>query len=135
MNISHLLKQHHIHITPSRKATIEILLNSANPIDVSTLVAKLRENIPSVDKATVFRTIKLFTKKSIVHKLEFGEGKFRYELASLPHHFHVICTKCGTVKDVAGCRVENMEKETAQKLAFDITNHRVDFFGLCSMCQ
>lgn len=135
MNVFHLLKQHNIHITSSRKATIEILINSPNPIDVSTLVARLREKIPSVDRTTVFRTIKLLTEKGIVHRLEFGEGKFRYELASLPHHFHVICTNCGIVKDVAGCRVEKLEKETAEKLAFDITNHRVDFFGLCKMCQ
>lgn len=121
--------------TTARKAILEILHNSDEPRTVKDLIELLSERLIEVDRTTVFRIVNAFTDRGIVRKLEFGEGNFRYELLSLPHHYHIVCTNCGTIRDVEGCDVDDIEKATAKKYNFKITHHRLDFFGLCENCQ
>lgn len=121
--------------TTARKAILDILTTSDEPLTVKDIIQLLSKRAFDVDRTTVFRIMNAFTDRGIVRKLEFGEGNFRYELLSLPHHYHIVCTKCGTIRDVEGCYVEDVEKETATKYNFKITHHRLDFFGLCERCQ
>lgn len=136
MDPQSVLAQHKIRATSFRVIVLKLLQKAKEPVDVPGLIEELEGKGIEIDRTTVFRVINLFATKGIVQKVEFGEGKFRYELASLPHHYHLICTNCGTVKDVVGqCHVEARQKETAKKFSFLIRNHRVDFFGLCQKCQ
>lgn len=120
--------------TTARKAILEIVGNSNKPKTVKEIIRVLQERGIDVDRTTVFRVMNAFTDRGVVRKLEFGEGNFRYELLSLPHHYHIVCTKCGTIQDVEGCNVDTIEKKTAQKYNFNITHHRLDFFGVCEKC-
>lgn len=120
--------------TTARKAILDILTHSHEPKTVKDLIAKLSYQAIEVDRTTVFRIMNAFTDRGIVRKLEFTEGNFRYELLSLPHHYHIVCTRCATIQDVQGCDVNAIEKETARKYKFVITHHRLDFFGLCEKC-
>ena len=121
--------------TTARKAILDILTTSDEPRTVKDIIELLSERTFDVDRTTVFRIMNAFTDRGIVRKLEFGEGNFRYELLSLPHHYHIVCTHCGTIRDVEGCDVNEIEKQTAKKYTFKITHHRLDFFGLCENCQ
>ncbi|MEK7060810.1 MAG: transcriptional repressor [Patescibacteria group bacterium] len=121
--------------TTARKAILDILTTSDKPRTVKDIIQLLSEAALEVDRTTVFRIMNAFTDRGIVRKLEFGEGNFRYELLSLPHHYHIVCTHCGTIRDVEGCDVDEIEKQTAKKYNFKIIHHRLDFFGLCEHCQ
>lgn len=121
--------------TTARKAILEILKDSDEPRTVKDIIQLLKDAAIEVDRTTVFRIMNAFTDRGIARKLEFGEGNFRYELLSLPHHYHIVCSHCGTIRDVEGCKVEDIEIETAKKYHFKITHHRLDFFGLCEHCQ
>lgn len=135
MNIKTILTNADLKVTRGRLAILEILFTTKEPITIESINGKIKSFSKGINRSTVFRFINLLYKKGLVKKLEFAEGKFRYELSSIPHHYHVICTQCGTVQDVEGCDIESLEEKTAQKLSFHITSHRVDFFGLCPKCQ
>ena len=120
--------------TTARKAILGILTTSDEPRTVKDIIQLLSKRAFDVDRTTVFRIMNAFTDRGIVGKLEFGEGNFRYELLSLPHHYHIVCTNCGPIRDVEGCDVDAIEKQTAKKYNFQITHHRLDFFGLCESC-
>jgi Fur family ferric uptake transcriptional regulator len=80
----------------------------------------------------------------LVSKFDFGDGRARYELAGDPrgdHHHHLICTRC---KRVINCSefideevkfLEKAEKELSKKYNFDIKNHIMQFYGICSKCR
>lgn len=121
--------------TTARTTILEILRQSDKPRTVKDIIEALSKKVLDVDRTTVFRIMNAFTGRGIVRKLEFGEGNFRYELLALPHHYHTVCTQCGTIKDVEGCDVDTIEQQTATKYHFKITHHRLDFFGLCQKCQ
>ena len=60
----------------------------------------VRGENPDIGLATVYRSLELFTSLDLVKKLDFGDGRSRYELNdhNLSHsHHHLICLGCGRV--------------------------------------
>lgn len=121
--------------TPGRTSIMKIFHKFTKPIDITTILSELKRMKTWINRATVFRIINFFTEQGLLKKLEFKEGKFRYELASLPHHHHIVCVKCGIIKDIENCKLNILEKKAEQMHAFAIHSHRLEFFGLCARCQ
>ena len=83
--------------------------------------------------------INLLVKKKIIDKVEFNEGKYRYEIASLPHHHHLVCTSCGNVNDIESdslhSEIDKISKIVNKNFNFKIEEHKVEFFGKCKTCK
>lgn len=103
--------------------------------DVYILVKK---NNPDIGLATIYRTLDLFTELDLVKRLDFGDGRNRYELNSdeLSHfHHHLICVKCGCVKEFEDDMLEALESIIAKKLNFHTTDHQLKVYGFCGDCH
>jgi len=139
MNITTLFKENEIIKTLARKSILDILGKTKKPIDVREINKKLKSMKMRVDRVTVFRNINLLVKKGLVEKVEFNEGKYRYELASLPHHHHLVCTSCGNVNDIESDSLHNeidkISKIVYKNFNFKIEEHKVEFFGKCKTCN
>lgn len=120
--------------TKARIAMLEIFEKEAKPIDVEQIIQALSQKNIEADTVTVYRILDIFYKNHLINKLEFGEGKFRYEMVREEHH-HVICEKCGRVEDVIDCPIGELEKNITQKQNFIIKRHTLEFFGVCSNCS
>ena len=103
--------------------------------DVYILVKK---NNPDIGLATIYRTLDLFTELDLVKRLDFGDGRNRYELNSdeLAHfHHHLICVNCGCVKEFEDDMLETLESIIAKKLNFHTTDHQLKVYGFCGECH
>ena len=129
-----LLTGHGFRVTDARTAVLQLLALSDKPIAITDMEKYLHKNAVKADQVTIYRMVEAFTRKGMVSRLDFQEGKFRYELAKTDHH-HVICEKCGSVEDVKECRIEEMEKTITKKQSYLIRRHSLEFFGLCPKCQ
>jgi len=125
--------------TLARTSILDILKKVKRPIDVGEIVKRLKTLKIKVNRVTVFRNINLLVNKKLINKVEFNEGKYRYEIASLPHHHHLVCTKCGYINDIES---DSLHKEiskisnTVKKIYnFKIEEHKVEFFGKCKSCK
>lgn len=121
--------------TPARVGVLDFLANNKMPVDVEAILGFLQERDIRVDKATVYRVLDIFYQKGLVHRFEFQEGKFRYELAGRRDHHHLICEQCGRIEDVSDCGIGALEKEINQKKGFAVKRHALEFFGVCKSCQ
>ncbi len=121
--------------TPARIAVMKLLERTAMPVDINTIKEHLDKETISIDAATVFRIMNMFTRKGITRQISFNEGKFRYELASREDHHHLICQNCGRVEDFSDCAIPDLEKDIQKKKKFLVKNHSLEFFGLCFNCQ
>lgn len=130
VNALRLLKQKKIEPTKSRIEILSLIMQNKYPSDSSYLVSKSL----NLNRVTIFRTLNYLTEKSILKKLEFKEGKARYEV-SLKDHHHLICNSCGKIEEIKGCILGSLMKLIEKKKKFLIKDHRLDFFGLCSGCQ
>src|SRR6266478_3200114 len=124
-----LLKKHHLKVTPARKFLLETIEKEKTPADAQHLIEHMQEEL-GVDRVTVFRMLNTFTRLGILTKLEFGEGKARYELNSEDHH-HFLCENCGKVIDIPDTMVPKLQEELEKKYKFIIKRHSLEFFGLC----
>ena len=133
MNIVSLLKEKGFRVTKPRLEIIKVLSNY--PLSAEEIHDALDKKNIRVDLASVYRSLELFVKMSVVYSIELGEGKKRYELVNKNyHHHHLICNKCGTIENVEMNEI-NFDKKINEKSKFLIDHHHLEFFGLCQDCQ
>jgi len=119
--------------TKSRIAVLDILQNEDRPLDALELCTKIQERGIDIDQATVYRILDIFRQKGLIHRFEFQEGKFRYELTGYDHH-HLICDACGIIEDIADCDIDRFEDEILKKKGFRVKRHSLEFYGICKSC-
>jgi len=84
-DINKTLAAHDLKVTEARKFLLETIVKEKKPIDAQTLIGIMQKKL-DVDRVTVFRILNILAEHGIIRKLEFGEGKARYELNSGDHH-------------------------------------------------
>lgn len=120
--------------TPARAKIVEFLYASGAPVDIQEIIDFLRDKKLNTNKATVYRTMDLLFANGFVDRVEFGEGKFRYEIKKDDHH-HFICQNCSSIEDISDCNISELEEEIKKKKGLLIKKHSLEFFGLCKNCQ
>ncbi len=132
-NCSDEIKEATLKATPARVAAMQLFENHDKPLDAQHLVDHLSKE--GIDRVTVFRMLNAFVEKGLLRKLEFGEGKARYELADKEDHHHLICERCGSISDIEDTVVPALEKHIESHHHFKVKSHSLEFFGLCEDCQ
>lgn len=92
-------------------------------------------NFPTTSLATVYQTVALIKDLDEVLELGFSDGSNRYDGNKPYPHPHVICLNCNKIIDPDLDNFTDLTQEITEKTRFKITNHRLDFFGLCPDCQ
>lgn len=92
-----------------------------------------RQQVPSADYSTVFRTVVALEKDGYLARVEVGDGRARYEVHDA-HHEHVRCDSCGRVAEVPGCSLADQEAEVRRETGFLISGHKLVFTGVCPEC-
>ena len=134
MKLHTLITQAGLKNTKTRQQVLELLLRESRPLDAIQIFELLKEQDNTVDQVTIYRILDIFFQKGIVERLQFQEGKFRYELSGEEHH-HLICEKCGKIEDVSDCGLDQMEKTIKKKKGFLVKRHSLEFYGICTLCQ
>ena len=133
------LKEKGYKLTTQRKSIIDVFLkNQSSHLSPEEIYDNVRNSYPEIGLATVYRTLQLLEQLNIVYKVNFDDGCSRYELnldTDDHQHHHLICTKCGKVKEVKLDLLENLEAEIEKEGDFKVVNHNVKFFGYCKNCE
>jgi Fur family transcriptional regulator, peroxide stress response regulator len=122
-------------LTPQRLAIVKILAQSENHPSVENIFDQIKTDFPTMSLATVYRNIVLIKTLGEVLELGFPDGSNRYDGNKPTPHPHVICIKCKKIVDPDLDSLDEMKKEVASATHFEILNHRLDFFGICSACM
>ncbi|MER3397877.1 MAG: transcriptional repressor [Chloroflexota bacterium] len=95
----------------------------------------LTQLTPGLGRATIFRTLRLFSKLGIIEQVRTALGRPIYILCLPDHHHQLICIACGRVAEVAGCEILAAVSAQAARAGFAATGHRLEILGLCAACQ
>ena len=129
------LKENDHRITPQRYAVLRVLSRSVDHPSAETIFGQLAPEYPTMSLATVYKTIHLLKIKGEVLELEFSELGNRYDGNKPYPHPHVICTGCGAIVDPSMLDLDEITSKMKAETGFNITSHRLDFYGLCPACQ
>ncbi|WP_306153316.1 Fur family transcriptional regulator [Roseovarius sp. MMSF_3281] len=119
-----------LRMTGQRRTIASVLQDSDDHPDVEELYARAAARDPKISIATVYRTVKLFEEAGILEKLEFGDGRARYEDAERDHHDHLIDMHSGEVIEFVDPEIEALQEKIAAKLGYKLIGHRLELYGV-----
>ncbi len=117
-------------MTGQRRTIAAILEDADDHPDVEELYARASAQDPNISLATVYRTVKLFEEAGILDRLEFGDGRARYEDAERDHHDHLIDLSSGEVIEFVDSEIEALQEKIAAKLGYELRGHRLELYGV-----
>ena len=116
-------------MTGQRRLIIKVLEDSDDHPDVETLFERANKIDSKVSIATVYRTVKTLKNAGILEKLEFNDGRSRFEDAVRKHHDHLIDLDSGKGIEFIDEEIEHIQKKIAKKLGYKLIVHKLELYG------
>ena len=117
-----------IRMTSQRQIIIQVIEESDDHPDVDQLYLRSVELDNTISIATVYRTVKLLEEAGLIERLEFGDGRSRYEEAG-EHHEHLVDIETGEVHEFYNEELETLKAEIARDMGYDLIDHRLELYG------
>jgi Fur family transcriptional regulator, ferric uptake regulator len=95
---------------------------------------ELREQLPGVGRATVYRSLKLLVDAGVLCRVLLEDGDLHYQLSHRGHHHHLLCVECGGSEDLLGCDIEDQLNRVAAAHNFQMSGHWLEVYGRCHKC-
>lgn len=119
-----------LRMTEQRRIIARVLEDSDDHPDVEQLYARASAVDSGISIATVYRTVKLFEEAGILDRLEFGDGRARYEDAERDHHDHLIDMNSGEVIEFVDPEIEALQEQIARRLGYRLQGHKLELYGV-----
>ncbi len=139
--VKDLLQEKGLKVTSQRLMVLNILsAHGDEHLTVEEIYDLAKEESPEIGLATIYRTVQVLLELHVIEKVTFDDGFARYELngeetGSGHRHHHAICTQCGKVYSLETDLLDTLEKQVFESLGFEVTDHEVKLYGLCSACR
>lgn len=136
MDESQQLKDAGLKITLPRLKILQILEQGKDHhLSAEAVYKTLLDLGEDVGLATVYRVLTQFETAGLVSRHNFEGGHSVFELAQGEHHDHLVCVKCGKVEEFMDDMIEARQKIIAEQAGFKMTDHSLNIYGLCPLCQ
>jgi Fur family transcriptional regulator, ferric uptake regulator len=119
-----------LRMTDQRRVVAKVIAAAEDHPDVEELYARAALVDPRISLATVYRTVKIFEESGLLERLEFGDGRARYEDAERDHHDHLIDVNSGQVIEFVDPEIEELQERIAARLGYRLIGHRLELLGV-----
>ena len=97
-----------------REQILNVFLRQEGHLSADDLFDLIRREDQRISRATVYRTLQWMVEAGIARKVDFGEGRFRFEHSyRQPRHFHLICKSCSRSFEFLSSDIEALVEEVA----------------------
>jgi Fur family ferric uptake transcriptional regulator len=119
-----------------RDRILSIFMRQEGHLSADDLCDLVRREDPGIGRATVYRTLQWMVGAGVARKVDFGEGRSRFEPSYRhPRHFHLVCNTCHRSSEFLSSDVEALVEEVATARSFSPTQTIVQVFGTCEECR
>lgn len=130
-----LLNQHQLRKTQTRISILEVFFANNEALGQ----AELEERLKKMDRITLYRTLRTFEQKGILHQAVDGSGKMRYALCSEgcsehqhnDNHAHFHCEVCDRTICLDHIRTPLVDVPKG----YAIKQTHLVLSGVCEACQ
>ena len=119
---------HNIRMTSQRQTIIKVIESSDDHPDVDQLYLRAVQADDTISIETVYRTVKLLEEAGVIERLEFGDGRSRYEEAG-DHHEHLVDVETGEVIEFFNAELEALKEQIAEQMGYELIDHRLELYG------
>jgi len=119
-----------------RELILNVFLRQEGHLSADDLVDLIRREDQRISRATVYRTLQWMVDAGIARKVDFGEGRFRFEHSYRhPRHFHLICKVCNRSSEFLSSDIEALIEEIAAARSFSAHQSVLQIYGTCEQCR
>jgi Fur family ferric uptake transcriptional regulator len=119
-----------------RDRILNIFVRQEGHLSADDLCDLVRREDPGIGRATVYRTLQWMVGAGVARKVDFGEGRSRFEPAYRhPRHFHLVCSSCHRSSEFLSSDVESLVEEIAAARSFTPSQTVVQVVGTCEECR
>ena len=135
MQARELLNRNQLRITQNREEVLKLLLDSK--VAVSNQV--IETSLGHIDRITLYRTLKTFEDKGLIHKIVDSSQRPKYALCAencTDHshddsHLHFECQQCGDVT----CHMDVKIPELHLPKGYSVSEINIIAKGFCNTCK
>lgn len=119
-----------------RDFIVDVFLRQEGHLSAEDLVELIRAEDARISRATVYRTLQWMVDAGIARRVDFGEGRFRFEHSYRhPRHFHLICKTCNRSFEFLSSDIESLLEEIAAARNFSPRQSVLQIYGTCEHCR
>lgn len=135
LDLASVLHREGYRITPQRQMVLDAVCKiggHGRPEEVYELV---RRKSPAVNRATVYRTLKLLSELGLIADTVTVDGRLVYEMAGEHRHHHLVCRICGANVEFSDANFRAFTDQLQQSHGFLVENSHVTLRGVCAVCR
>lgn len=117
-------------MTEQRRVISRVLSEATDHPDVEQVFKRAAEIDDKISIATVYRTVRLLEEAGVIERLDFGDGRARFEEAREEHHHHLIDVQSGEVVEFNCDELEAIKRRIAGELGYKLLGHRLELYGV-----
>ncbi|WP_404816830.1 Fur family transcriptional regulator [Streptomyces thermolineatus] len=121
-------------LTAQRRVVAEVLNGDHVHLTADEVHARAAGRLPEISRATVYNTLgELVSLGEIIEVSTDGRAKRYDPNAHRPHH-HLVCSRCGTIRDVhpGGNPLDDLP--AGERFGFTVSDVEVTYRGVCPEC-
>lgn len=119
-----------------RDRILSIFVRQEGHLSADDLCDLVRKEDAGIGRATVYRTLQWMVGAGIARKVDFGDGRSRFEPSYRhPRHFHFVCNTCHRSSEFLSSDIESLIEEIASARSFAPAQTVVQIVGMCEECR
>ncbi len=119
--------------TRRRRQVLEAVEHRQRPVSAHELYVELAGQGHKVGMSTVYRTLSALAEAGLLHTF-IGDGEARYRLCALGRHYHLVCRRCGTVREYPAEDDGAWLDRIAAEADFESDLRKAEVHGVCGSC-
>ncbi|MFJ6212908.1 Fur family transcriptional regulator [Streptomyces sp. NPDC092296] len=121
-------------LTAQRRVVAEVLEGDHVHLTADEVHARAVRRLPEISRATVYNTLgELVTLGEVLEVSTDGRAK-RYDPNAHHAHQHLVCSRCGTIRDVHPTGDPMAALPSGERFGFVVSAVEVTYRGLCPDC-
>ena len=113
---------------------LEALKNTREHPSAEQVYEVVKQSIPSISLATVYRNLNQMYEEGIIKRLEINK-EYHYD-AFINEHIHFVCINCGSILDL---NISGINKKIFAKIKEQTNNEpkssEIIIYGICEKCK
>lgn len=118
-------------MSKQRDLVYDIIHASHTHLNAEEVFFEAKKRMPSIVLATVYNNLNALSDQQKIRRVHIKGEADRYDLGT-PRHDHLICEKCGKIKDI---ETQDFIHEIEQDMNVEITSYDLVLHYLCEDCQ
>ncbi|OON81252.1 Fur family transcriptional regulator [Streptomyces tsukubensis] len=122
-------------MTAQRRVVAEVLDGDHVHLTADEVHARAVSKLPEISRATVYNTLGEMVTLGEVLEVSTDRRAKRYDPNAHRPHQHLVCGRCGAIKDVRPAGDPLSDLPAAERFGYTISDVEVTYRGLCPECS